>query len=711
MTRRPPARPQPLRRLLASLPLREKIGQLTMVGADWYRDGPRLGPAARSAVMDGRAGSVLGLWGRDTVAEAQRLAREAQHGIGLLVGLDVLHGHRTIGPVPLAEAGAFDPDLWEETGRLAAAEAAADGVNLTFAPMLDVGRDPRWGRIVEGPGEDPWTACAFASAKVRGFQGPELGAPGSIAATAKHFAAYGAVRAGRDYASADPSNRELAEVYLPPFEAAVRSGVAAVMPAFIDVAGIPMTAHRALLRTVLRGTWRFEGVVVSDYKAIAELIAHGVAGDLAEAAALALRAGVDIDMLGEAYERGLPEALERGLVDIELVDEAVMRVLTLKQRLGLLGSAAPVLAPPPREQARAVALRSAFRSAILLQDRDALLPLKAPRSIAVLGPLADDGGALLGPWCAAARADEVASTARSLAGAFPGARIEVQSGVGGSDMRDAALDACRGADVTVLCLGETPDMSGEAASRVDPGLPDDQRQLAEAILATGRPVVVVLVCGRPLIVPWLFEAATTVLLAWFPGSMGGEAVAHILAGMEEPSGRLAVTWPRAVGQIPIQFGERPPGRPADPADRMTSCYLDSPVTPQFAFGHGLSQASVRVIAIRARPARFRPDETVEVEVDLRNDAARAGAVTLFVFVRDLVASVARPVLLLRGARSGRLAAGDQETLTFSLPASGFALLDENLEPRLEPGEFEIAAGLSAEGPFLRTRITLDEARS
>lgn len=701
MPRRPAAGSPAARRLLASMTLPEKLGQLTMVGADWHADGPRLGPVARRAIEGGRAGSILGLWGREAVTDAQSLAREAQHGIGLLIGFDVLHGHRTIGPVPLAEAGAFDPELWAETARLAAAEAAADGVNLTFAPMLDVARDPRWGRMVEGSGEDPWTARAFAAAKIVGFQGQRLGWPGSVAATAKHFVAYGAVRAGRDYASADPSERELAEVYLPPFEEAVRAGAAAVMPAFIDVAGLPMTANKKLLRTILRDTWHFKGVIISDYKAIPELIAHGVASDLVDAAALALQAGVDIDMLGEAYERGLPEAIERGLVDMALVDQAVMRVLSLKEQLGLLAEPLRLPSPPPASESREIALRAACGSMVLLKDDTRLLPLRADHRIAVIGPLADDRLALTGPWAAAVRPDETASIAQALSSAFP----NVVAPPASHDV-EAALTAIRTADLTVLCLGETAEMSGEAASRADPGLPADQRALAEAVLAAGRPVVVVILCGRPLVAPWLFDAASTVLLAWFPGTMGGEAVARILSGAEDASGRLAVTWPRAVGQIPIFFGDRPSGRPSDPADRMTSRYLDCPVSPQFAFGHGLSRASAQLRALRIAPEGFRADGALRVEVDLVNESDIPGSTTVFIFLRDLVASVARPALMLCGARRCPLERHDRKTMVFELEASCFSLLGADLARRREPGEFEIVAGFSAAELCLRTQVTL-----
>ena len=422
--------PQPSARieaLLEAMTLEEKIGQMTLVSAGWAVTGPQVSGDYMAAVRAGRIGAISNLWGAQETRAVQRVAvEETRLRIPLLFAFDVIHGHRTIFPIPLAEAAAFDPVLWERTARAAAIEAAADGLNLIFAPMLDVARDPRWGRIAESPGEDPWVAARFAEAKVRGFEGDDIAHPQNLAATAKHLAAYGASVAGRDYAAVDVSEWSFHEVYLPPFRAAVAAGVAAIMPAFTDLAGVPMTANSAVLRKTVRERWRFDGLIVSDHGAIRELLAHGVAGDAAEAAALALRAGVDIDLMSGAYGSGLPLALERGLVSVAQIDAAVRRVLALKARLGLFDDpfhrSDAALAPPGQaEMHRDLARDAARRSIVLLINRDGLLPLQAAmRRIAVIGPLADARDDMLGPWAAAGRAEDMVTIIEGLREALPG---------------------------------------------------------------------------------------------------------------------------------------------------------------------------------------------------------------------------------------------------------------------------------------------------
>lgn len=621
---------------------------------------------ADEGIRAGRVGSLLNLWGAVEVQTVQRVAvEESRFGIPLLLGLDVIHGHITIFPVPLAEACLFDPGLWEKTARAAAAEAAQDGIAITFAPMLDVARDPRWGRIVEGPGEDPWVASQMAAAKTRGFQGDDLAAADRIAATAKHFCAYGAVTAGREYASADLSERTLREIYLPPFAAAIAAGTAAIMPAFNDLTGVPMTANAPLLQGWLRGQLGFAGVLISDYNAIAELLNHGVAADIAEAAALALKAGVDIDMTSNAYSRGLPEALERDLVTMAEIDAGVRRVLELKQRLGLFddpyrrGAARTWQgAADRRELAREVGRRAI----VLLTHRGNVLPLSPDlRHIALIGPLAAAPAEMLGPWAAAGRGEEAISILRGLQAALPQCRIDCAAGVdiSGGDTQgiSAAVDLCRDAEMIVLCLGEGAAMSGEAASRADLGLPGCQRALAEAALGLGKPVVALLSSGRPLTVPWLFERADAVLATWFLGSEAGHAIADVLTGKFNPTGRLPVTWPRHGGQVPIFYGQRPTGRPTKAGVRYTSSYLDMPATPQFPFGHGLSYSGFVLHDLRCDPGCVEVGGSVEVSVTVHNISLVDGEATLFLFVRDVVASVARPLLELKGVSKIALAAG------------------------------------------------------
>jgi beta-glucosidase len=691
--------------LLARMTLEEKIGQLTMVSADMRITGPGLAPDWAGDLRAGRVGGLLNLWGRERARAAQRLAvEETRVGIPLLLGFDVLHGHRTIVPIPLGEAATFDPELWERTAAMAAAEAAEDGVSLAFAPSLDVSRDPRWGRVAEGPGEDPWLACAFAAAKIAGFQGAGPGARLSLAACAKHLGGYGAVTGGREYAPVDVSDRQLEEVYLPPFAAAVASGVAALMPAFNDLAGVPVTGDRALLDGIVRGRWGFEGVVISDYNAIAELVAHGVAADLGEAATLALRAGVDVDMMGFAYREGLPVALARGAIVADDIDTAVRRVLDLKIRLGLFAD--PFRAAPPADAAtraarRALARAAAARAMVLLTNRDDTLPLPRDlRRIAVVGPLAEAGWPVIGTWGAAGHPDTTVRYLAGLRAALPGVQVDHALGVeleaGGTDGIAAAVAAASAAEVVILMLGESGGMSGEAASRARCDLPGHQAELARAVLDAGRPVVTVLTAGRPLVLPWLLERSAAVLMAWAPGSEAGNALADVLTGAVAPAGRLPMSWPADIGQIPVFFGQRPTGRPARDGERYTARYLDVPVEPAFPFGHGLAYTRFSHGAPRLDRAVAAPGESVTVEVDVTNTGARPGEETVLLFTRDPVAAVARPLLELRGVAKLALGPGATATARLVLAVDDLAYLGPDLLPRLDAGEILILTGPSAD---------------
>jgi len=707
--------------LIGRMTLAEKLGQLTMTSASYAVTGPVITGDSTDSIRDGTLGNLLNLVGPKAVHDMQRIAvEESRLGIPLLIGFDVIHGHRTIFPVPLAEAGAFDPRLWELTAREAARETAADGLAMTFAPMLDVSRDLRWGRTVEGPGEDAWVAVQVARAKVRGFQAATLADAESVAATAKHFCAYGPVMGGRDYASVDISERTLREVHLPAFAEAVRAGVAAIMPAFTELGGIPMTMHKALLKDYLRGELGFDGVVVSDYNAIRELIHHGVAGDVVDAAVLALKAGVDIDMMAEAYRKGLPVALERGLVTTDEIDECVRRVLTLKERLGLFDD--PYRRGSSAESAETMAARRriardvATKSLVLAKNSDAALPLRAAaRRIAVLGPLADAWREMRGPWAAAGFEEPSVTVLAGLRAALPNASIVHAEGVtiAGAETSGigAAVELAAAADAVVLCLGEAAEMSGEAASRAHPELPGEQRALAEAVIEGARagriPVVVVLFCGRPLIVPWLVERADALLIAWFPGTEGGNAVADVLTGRASPSGRTPITWPRALGQIPLFYGQRNSGRPENPADRFTSKYLDSPSSPLIPFGFGLTYGRFAYANLAVSPESASAGDTIEVSVDVTNEGACAAEETVFMFVRDCVASVARPTLELKGVTKIELAPGETGTARLRLPAAELEFLGPDLEPVLEPGEIELRVGPCADpAQLLSARLML-----
>jgi beta-glucosidase len=697
--------------LIAAMTLEEKIGQLTMASGWHAVTGPVVPGDVSADIRAGRVGSILNLWGAETVRAAQKVAvGESRLGIPLLIGLDVLHGHSTIFPIPLGEACAFDRALWAATARAAAAEAAQDGVSLVFAPMLDVARDPRWGRICEGAGEDPYVTSEFAKAKLCGFQGADLSDPDAVAATAKHFVAYGAALAGRDYASADVSERTLHEVYLPPFAAAVSAGCAAIMPGFMDLAGVPMTAHLDLLRGWLRGGQGFEGVIVSDYNAVAELLRHGVAANLCEAAALALNAGVDIDMMSDGFRKGLPQALAEGRVSIEGINASVRRVLTLKQRLGLFddmlrsksSAAARETAMPARELAREAARRS-----IVLLTNDGVLPLPADlRRIAVIGPLADARREMHGPWAMASDREDSVTILEGVRAALPGAEVVFAAGVeidGADDSRiAAALEICRGADVILLCVGEAAAMSGEAASRADLGLPGRQEALARAVLSLGLPVVTLLTSGRPLTLPWLFEQASAALATWFPGAEAGTAIADVLTGRFNPVGRLPVTWPRAVGQIPIFYAARPSGRPFDPADPYTSKYIDISNAPQFHFGHGLSYCHFAISSVLALSRDFRLGDVIRFGIEVVNEGPVQGEATVFLFARDVVASVARPVLELKRFAKIALGPGERDVIDFAFPAAELSFPGADFQPCFEAGEFEFSVGFSADPEGLTT---------
>jgi len=655
--------------LIAEMTLAEKLGQLTMTAADYAVTGPVVTPLSEDAIRLGIIGNLLNLYGAEATQRIQKIAvEESRLHIPLLMGFDAIHGHRTVFPIPLAEAGLFDPAAWEATARVAAEECAGDGLHMTFAPMLDVSRDPRWGRIAEGPGEDPFVGSAIARAKVRGFQSSNLADVGAVAACAKHYVAYGAVTAGREYTATDMSEAMLREVYLPPFRAAVEAGVASIMPAFTDLNGVPLTASAFLLQEVLRGELGFEGVIVSDYHAVAELLNHGVADDLAEAAALALKAGVDIDMMSDAYRLGLPVALDRNLVAMADIDAAVRRVLSLKERLDLFQD-------PYRRgragtgttaQSRALARQVGARSLVLLKNEERTLPLAA-RKIALIGPLADAAGEMRGPWGGAGRPEECVGVLQGLTEAgldvrhAPGVTIEENdlSGIA------AAVALCAEADAIILCLGEALLMSGEAASRAHLGLPGRQQDLADAVFeqAAGKPVIVVLFSGRPLAVPGLVSRAHAVLAAWFPGCEAGHAIADVLTGKVSPSGRTPVSWPRAVGQVPIFFGERPSGRPFNPADHFTSHYSDVENSPLFPFGHGLTYGDFRLSNLRIEPG-----DPLIVKVDVTNHGAHAAEETVFLFLNQKKPGVTRPVLELKGFGKISLGPTDQGTVAFTLPA-------------------------------------------
>jgi beta-glucosidase len=696
--------------LISRMTLTEKLGQLTMTACGQAVTGPTIAGDSTEAIKSGAIGNLLNLVGTENVREMQDLAvKESRLGIPLLIGYDVIHGHRILFPIPLGEAACFDPESWALSAREAAKEAAADGLAMTFAPMLDVTRDPRWGRIAEGPGEDPLVGARMAEAKVRGFQGADLSQVDALAACAKHYCAYGCVTAGRDYAPVDISDRTLHEVHMVPFAAAVSAGVAAIMPAFTDLNGIPMTANKAMLHDWLRGRLGFDGVVISDYNAIAELIRHGVASDLAEAAALALNAGVDIDMMADAYRRGLPIALQRGAVSVADIDRSVRRVLILKERLGLFEdpygrgkSQEPHAAHTNR---RRLARQIAARSIVMLKNEGDVLPIaRVAKRLTVIGPLANASAEMRGVWWGAATPEGQVTVLEGLREAFPQAEILHAEGVEieSADFSGiaAGVDHCAAADAIILCLGEAAVMSGEASSRAHLGLPGIQRRLAEAVFERAQrsaiPVIVILFSGRPLVVPWLVERADAVLAAWFLGSEAGNAIADVLTGQVSPSARTPVTWPRAAGQVPIFFSERPSGRPFDAQDKFTSKYLDVANEPLFPFGFGLTYGRFEHSNLRLSSSAIGINDAITIQVDVTNRGAREAQETIFLFAHDKVASVSRPKLELKGFGKISLDPGESGTVTLSLRACELCFLDMQLESVFEAGEVEILVGPCAD---------------
>ncbi|MEM1912913.1 MAG: beta-glucosidase BglX [Thermofilaceae archaeon] len=711
--------------LLRRMTLEEKVGQLCQYSAHF---GPT--EELKELIRKGLVGSLLNITGVERVNEVQRVAvEESRLGIPLLIGLDVIHGYKTVFPIPLALASSWDPEVVRRAAEIAAREASAEGVKWTFAPMLDIARDPRWGRIAEGFGEDPYLASVMAWAAVKGFQGERLSSdPERIAACAKHYVAYGAAEGGRDYNTVDISERTLREVYLPPFKSAVAAGVATVMSAFNDLCGVPASANEFTLRRVLKGEWGFRGFVVSDWNAVGELIQHGIAADGAEAARLAVEAGVDMDMVSDLYRRHLAELVRRGVVPESLIDEAVRRVLRVKFLLGLFEN--PYADP---ERARRVvkcgehveAALEIARKCIVLVKNEGVLPLsKSLRRIAVIGPLADDRDAVLGCWRALGDPGDAVSVLEGVRRKV-GSATEVLYAKGcdvSSQDRSGfaeAVEAAKRSDAVVLVVGESADMSGEAASRAHLDLPGVQEELVKTVWEAvgGRiPVVMVVMSGRPLTMKWAAEHIPAIVVAWHLGVRAGDAVADVLFGDYNPGGKLPVTWPRAVGQVPIYYNHKRTGRPPS-AERFTSKYIDEDWRPLFPFGHGLSYTRFEYSDLRVEPEKVEPGGTVTISFELANAGEREGDEVAQLYVRDVVASVTRPVMELKGFKRVTLKPGERRRIVFKLPTQLLAFYGRDMKPRIEAGLYEVMVGSSSadirlRGSFevLRTLILEEDGR-
>lgn len=681
--------------LLKKMTLEEKLGQLQQLGGPIEGNQELLDLAAA-----GRLGSTLNVRRPKTVNALQRAAVEKSRlHIPLLFGFDVIHGYRTVFPAPLAMASSWDPALVESAARRAAREAYDDGLRWTFSPMVDIARDPRWGRVVEGAGEDPYLGAAMARAYVRGYQTADPSAPGTLAACAKHWVGYGAAEAGRDYSTTEISERTLREVYFPPFRAAADAGALTFMSAFNDLDGVPASANKWTLTDVLRGEFGFKGFVVSDWDSVAQLIDHGIASGGAEAARRGLSAGVDMEMDSRLYGAEVPGLLKSGKLTMAQVDEAVRRILRVKKALGLFErpyADESRATGAPDAEARAAARAAAVRSMVLLKN-DGTLPLrKSAKKVAVIGPLGNDGAGMLGSWSGDGRPEEVTTLVAGLRALLPGAKVSFSTGcpvLGDSDAGfAAALTAAKEADVVVLALGEAGDMSGEASSRATLDLPGRQLDLAKAVLALGRPTAVVLFNGRPLVFPWLAENAPAILEAWQPGTEGGSAVAALLFGDENPGGKLTMTFPRTLGQVPLYYNHKNTGRPFDAANHYTSKYLDAPNDPQYPFGFGLSYTTFKVSAPVLSADTVKAGKSVTARATVENTGKRAGDEVVQLYLRRTAASVTPPVRALKGFARVTLAPGEKKTLEFPLGPKelGFVGLDEKWT--VEPGRVEVIAG-------------------
>ena len=692
--------------VLAGMTLEEKVGQLNQTSG-LQTTGPGGAAGGVDQIRRGQVGSFLNIVGADTVTKLQRIAVEqSRTHVPLLFALDVIHGFRTLFPVPLAEASSWDPAAAERSARVAAIEASAQGIDWTFAPMVDIARDPRWGRIVEGAGEDPYLGAAFAAARVRGFQGRSLRDQGTVAATVKHFAAYGAAEGGRDYNIADVPERTLRDVYLPPFHAAVCAGAQTLMASFNEVDGVPAHANHHLLTDILHGEWKFDGLVVSDWTGIGELLNHGVGADSATVGRLAFTAGVDVDMVSEIYRKTLPGLVRSGAVSQKTLDEAVRRMLRLKYRLGLFQNPyrfadaaraqSVTLTPANRAAARDVARESI----VLLKNDRHVLPLsKTVKSIAVIGSLAADSGASLGNWNAQGRAEDAISVLTGIRRAVSGgttisyARGASPTSADTTGIADAVRVAAQ-ADVVVLVVGEIPDQSAEASSRSSIELPGAQLRLAQAVVATGKPVVAVLMNGRPLALQWLGDNVPAIVEAWFLGVEHGSATADVLFGDYNPGGKLTTSFPRVTGQIPIYYNHRSTGRPAG-AEKYTSKYLDLPSTPMYPFGHGLSYTTFSYSAPRLSAPSMRAGDSLRVEVDVTNSGTVAGDEVVQLYLRDEVGSVTHPVQELHGFRRVHLAPGERRTVAFRIDVQDLAFYNTALVRVAEPGFFTVFVGGSS----------------
>ena len=693
--------------LLKQMTLDEKIGQMSQFSCNWDVTGAIMPDDYREYLRKGMVGSILNGY---TVAGIRRLQSEAlEHSrlkIPVLFGYDVVHGYRTIFPIPLGESCTWDPELMRQSAAIAAEEAAAGGINWTFAPMVDITRDPRWGRVMEGAGEDPYLGSLIARARVEGFQGGDLGSTKTVLACTKHFAAYGAAEAGRDYNTTDMSEHTLREVYLPPFRATVEAGVGSLMASFNEIGGIPATANRHLMTDILRGEWGFGGVLVSDYTGINELVPHGIAADEKEAGEKALNAGIDMDMTGAVYLKYLRRSLDEGRVSLRQIDDAVRRILRQKFLLGLFDDPYRYLDSLRERETlgkpefRAKAREIAVRSIVLLKNDRGVLPLdpSSRMTVALVGPMVSERASLNGAWAGSGVREESVTLLEGLTKRYAGTAVRFITAAGcdlTTDDRSGfaeAVTAARRADIVVAAMGEHYDWSGETASRSDITLPGAQRDLLRALEATGKPVVLVVLSGRPLDLSWEDAHLEAIVEAWYPGTTAGDAIADVLSGDYNPSGKLTMSFPRSAGQIPVYYNHKHTGRPAAPGQTgrcYRSNYLDIVNEPLYAFGHGLSYTTFNISEPTLDRDTFSAGGRITASARVSNTGGRDGEVVVQLYIRDVAASVTRPVKELKGFRKIALRKGEVQTVTFEVSEREIAFLNADFVRRPEAGEFRL----------------------
>ncbi len=715
--------------LLNKMTVDEKIGQLNLLTGGEATTGSVVSSDVEAKIKAGNVGGIFSMSSPARIRKAQEIAvTQTRLKIPVIFGMDVIHGYKTMFPIPLGLSCTWDMKLIERTARIAATEASADGLNWTFSPMVDISRDPRWGRVSEGSGEDPYLGSQIAKAMVKGYQGDDLSKNNTIMACVKHFALYGAGEAGRDYNTVDMSRVRMYNEYLPPYKAAVDAGVGSVMTSFNEIDGIPATANKWLFTDLLRKQWGFKGLVVTDYTAINEMIDHGM-GDLQQVSALALKAGVDMDMVGEGFLTTLKKSLQQGKITQKQIDNACRKVLEAKYKLGLFDdpyrycsderAANEIYTESNRKAARAIAAESF----VLLKNDSNILPIKKSGTIALVGPLANNRSNMPGTWSVSADFTKPVSVLEGLKEvAGDHAKILYAKGsnltedslleqratmfgksLGRDNRSDEALlkeamDIASQSDVIIAALGEAAEMSGESASRTDIGIPDVQRKLLQALLTTGKPVILVLFAGRPMTLVWEQQHVPAILNVWFPGSEAGTAIADVLFGDVNPSGKLTATFPQNVGQIPLYYNHKNTGRPlADGKwfQKFRSNYLDVSNDPVYPFGFGLSYTSFSYSDITLSNSSFKPGGNIKASVTVTNTGNRSGKEVVQMYIRDMVGSITRPVKELKGFQKIELKPGESKTVSFTIGVEDLKFYNSDLKFAAEPGYFKIFIGTNS----------------